>query len=60
MAFRIFADVSSDIGTNTRTKLEIVVGRCDVLQSDGSKVFWIGHGDKGTLLLEAREDDPCR
>jgi hypothetical protein len=60
MAFRIFADLSSDTIANTRSELEIVVGRCDVLQEDGSDVFWVGHGDKGILLLKVRSDYPCR
>jgi hypothetical protein len=60
MAFLIFADLSSDTVANTRRELKIVVGRCDVLQDDGSDVFWIGHGDKGVLLLQVREDYPCR
>jgi len=58
--FQIFSDLSSDTVPNVRTVLEILLGRCDVLQERSADVFWVGHGTEGVSVLKVKEDYPCR
>jgi hypothetical protein len=61
VGYKIYCDLSSDTAPNTRTVLEVLLGRCEILQQRSEDVFWVGHNAQGkdVQVLKVKEDYPC-
>jgi hypothetical protein len=57
MGYQLNCDISSDASPSTRTSLQIILGRLDILRERTDHVFYMGHGKDGVRVLEAKEDE---